>query len=272
MIDVLAPQRPGTWSDGTVTVSRTARPDGALVTVERDGGRVHLRHRLRPEHLRDSLAARLALVAEPPTVDEFERLVVGAVRSTVDAPHEAWTTYYRNSLADLESGCTAFAPVHARAEELLVGESLLDLGSCFGFFSLRAARRGKRVTASDLCAGTMDLLARVAPDLGAPLRTVAADAAATGLPDGYADTVTALHLLEHVPPETGRAILAEAVRLARRRVVVAVPYEDEADARYGHVRTFTARTLHDLGAATGLDFTVSEHHGGWLVLDHPAPR
>lgn len=267
MIDVLAPQRPGTWSDGTVTVSRSAELDGALVTVERAGGRVHLRHRLRPEHLRDSLAARLAAVATPRTVDEFERLVVGAVRSTVDAADAAWLTYYRNSLADLESGCTPFAPVHARAEELLEGDSLLDLGSCFGFFALRAARRGWRVTASDLCSGTMDLLARVAPDLGAPLRTLAADAAATGLPDGYADTVTALHLLEHVPPAAGRAILAEAVRLARRRVIVAVPYEDEPDARYGHVRTFTAAALRDLGAATGLDFSVSEHHGGWLVLD-----
>ncbi|AUN41664.1 mycofactocin oligosaccharide methyltransferase MftM [Tsukamurella tyrosinosolvens] len=267
MIDVLAPQRPGTWSDGTVTVSRSGRPDGALLAVERAGGRVHLRHRLRPEHLRDSLAARLAAIAAPPTVDEFERLVVGAVRSTVDVPHEAWLTYYRNSLADLESGCTPFAPVHERAEELLVGESLLDLGSCFGFFALRAARREWRVTASDLCPGTMALLARVAPDLGAPLRTVAGDAAATGLPDGYADTVTALHLLEHVPPAAGRAILAEAVRLARRRVIVAVPYEDEPDARYGHVRTFTATTLRELGAATGLAFAVTEHHGGWLVVD-----
>ena len=25
--------------------------------------------------------------------------------------------------------------------------------------------------------------------------------------------------------------------------------------------------LRDLGAATGLGFSVSEHHGGWLVLD-----
>ncbi|CAM3752070.1 mycofactocin oligosaccharide methyltransferase MftM [Tsukamurella ocularis] len=267
MIDALAPQRPGTWSDGTVTVSRSDRPDGALVTVERAGRRVHVQHRFRPEHLRDSLAARLAAIAAPRTVDEFERIVVGAVRSTVDAPHDAWLTYYRNSLDDLESGSTAFAPVHARAEELLLGESVLDLGSCFGFFPLRVARRGWRVTASDLCPGTMDLLARVAPDLGAPLRTVAADAAATGLPDRYCDTVTALHLLEHVPPAAGRAILAEAVRLARRRVIVAVPYEDEPDARYGHVRTFTAATLRELGAATGLAWTVGEHHGGWLVLD-----
>ncbi len=264
---MLAPHPPGTWSDGTVTVSRSAEPDGALLAVERGPGRVHLRHRLRPEHLRDSLAAHVAEIAAPRSVDEFERLVVGAVRSTVDAPDAAWLTYYRNSLADLESGCTAFAPVHARAEELLIGDSLLDLGSCFGFFALRAARDGRHVTASDLCSGTMDLLGRVAPGLGRPLRTLAADAASTGLPDGYADTVTALHLLEHVPPAVGRAIVAEAVRLARRRVIIAVPYETEPDARYGHVRTFTADALRELGAGSGLDFEVSEHHGGWLVLN-----
>ena len=29
----------------------------------------------------------------------------------------------------------------------------------------------------------------------------------------------------------------------------------------------TATALRELGATTGLDFSVSEHHGGWLVLD-----
>jgi len=66
-------------------------------------------------------------------------------------------------------------------------------------------------------------------------------------------------------------VLAEAIRLARRRVVVAVPFEPEPNETWGHLTTFDADALHVLGAGTGLPYVVSEHHGGWLILDTRAP-
>ncbi len=87
------------------------------------------------------------------------------------------------------------------------------------------------------------------------------------MPDDSADTVTAVHLLEHVDARTGADVVAEALRIARERVVVAVPYEDEATACHGHVRTFDADALRELGASTGRPFDVFDHHGGWLVLE-----
>ena len=63
--------------------------------------------------------------------------------------------------------------------------------------------------------------------------------------------------------------LAEMLRVARRRAVVAVPFEDEPTPAWGHVRTFDRDDLRALGAAAGLPFTVTEHHGGWLVIDIP---
>jgi SAM-dependent methyltransferase len=266
MRDVLAPAPSDIWSDGTVTVTRSASPADPPLAVRRRGTRVLLEHRLTPGDLRDSLALQLAAVAPGP-VDEFERMLVGAVRTTVPGAHRAWSTYYRNSLDDLLTGIADFAPIHARAESLLVGESVLDLGSCFGFFALRAARAGYAVTATDLCSGTMTLLAAMAVELDIPLVTRAADAIATGLPDRCADTVTALHLLEHLSEPDGAAVFAEAVRLARRRVVIAVPYEDEPTACYGHLRTFDAAALSALAADSGLPHRVFEHHGGWLVVD-----
>lgn len=265
MIDALAPGSGARWSDGDVTVARVGA--GRTLSVRRDGPRLQVRHRLRPDDLRDTLALRIAAAAGPCAVDDFERMLVGLVRTTVPGAAEAWVRYYRNSMVDLESGVAEFAPVHATAAELLVGRSLLDLGSCFGFFALRAARSGMTVTATDVCAGTMTLLSTVAGHLGTPLATRACDAAETRLPDGCADTVTALHLLEHLPPEAGDAVLDEALRLARRRVIVAVPYEDEPDARFGHVRTFTGTDLAALGRRRGLRHRVFEHHGGWLVVD-----
>jgi hypothetical protein len=62
-------------------------------------------------------------------------------------------------------------------------------------------------------------------------------------------------------------VLAEMLRLARHRVVVAVPFEDVPNPTWGHVRTFDPAALNAMGAATGRPYRVEEHHGGWLVID-----
>ncbi|GAA2885458.1 mycofactocin oligosaccharide methyltransferase MftM [Pseudonocardia halophobica] len=204
--------------------------------------------------------------------ERFEEAFVAIVTSGAPDPEEAWLAFYRNTLDALrgepEPGGTnaELKPVHERAEELAVG-SVLELGSCFGFLALRLAQAGHEVTATDLVPGTVGLLDRMAPRLGLAVDTVVADARHVPLPDGHADTVFAVHLLEHLPAEEGKAVLAEAIRLARRRVVVAVPFEQLPNETWGHVTTFDAGALHRLGEETGLPFEVSEHHGGWLVVD-----
>jgi SAM-dependent methyltransferase len=204
--------------------------------------------------------------------ERFEEAFVAIVTSGAPDPEDAWLAFYRNTLDALrgepEPGGTnaELKPVHERAEELAVG-SVLELGSCFGFLALRLARAGHEVTATDLVPGTVGLLGRMAPRLGLAVDTLVADARHVPLPDGHADTVLAVHLLEHLPAEEGKAVLAEAIRLARRRVVVAVPFEEEPNETWGHLTTFDAAALHELGATTGLRYEVSVHHGGWLVLD-----
>jgi ubiquinone/menaquinone biosynthesis C-methylase UbiE len=100
-----------------------------------------------------------------------------------------------------------------------------------------------------------------------PLRTLICDAASVPLPDRAFDTVTLLHLLEHLEPGESARVLREAIRLARERVVIAVPFEDEPADVYGHLRRFDLAILHELGRDTTLPYTVAEQHGGWLVLD-----
>lgn len=94
-------------------------------------------------------------------------MFTGVVRSTVDGSLPSWLRFYRNSLAALERGSTAFGPIHAEAATQVRGGRLLDLGSCFGFFPLRMARHID-VTATDLSASTMRLLATVSPRLQRP--------------------------------------------------------------------------------------------------------
>lgn len=281
-VDPLAPAPHGAWSASGVQVRRRRGPHrahpGALCTArfcaQRRGDSLTVEHDFTPDEISDELAVLLTdqLGGILRGQADFELVFTGIVRSTIDGVLPAWVRFYRNSLVALETGTAAFAPVHRRAAELVTGQRLVDLGSCFGFFPLRMSNHGFDVTASDLSAPTMDLLARVSVRLHRPVRTLACDAARVPMPDNAADTVTALHLLEHLPAETGDAVLAEALRLARRRVVLAVPFEEEPQACYGHIRRFDTAELVRLGERAqeihpGVHVTVSEHHGGWLVLD-----
>lgn len=250
--------------------------------VHNDGDLLHVGHRVPPELVDDDLAGMLADELFGPGwlrgPDLFERIFTGTVRTSRSGALDSWELFYRNTMTRIQQcgdgpgagdhGTIAdYAPVYARAESLLAPGSVLELGCCFGFLSLRIAASGRRTTASDLSPGTTRLLAEMAPRLGIPLTAVMADAGHFPGDDASADTVLAIHLLEHLDAEHGERVLAEAVRVAARRVVIAVPLEEEADETWGHVRTISLDDLTEWGRATGLPFEVSEHHGGWLVLD-----
>ncbi len=299
-IDPLAPAHPGRWENGPVVVchvDRAAIPvrlasgrTPELLTehfeVHRPGGRLLVLHRFRPDELDDDVSALVAgeLGAVVDSAPVFERVVTGIVRSTVGDPLTAWSTFYANSLAVLrhperaaaagppEASLAGFAPVHARALEEVAGTTVVDLGACFGFLPLLMAERGLDVVATDHTPGTMRLLAAVSrsgvvPRATGRLRTAAADARAVPLRDDAVDTVTAIHLLEHLPAADSTAVLAEMCRVARRRVVVAVPFEDVPDPVYGHLCGFSPAALAALGEHAGVPFRVDVDHGGWLVLD-----
>lgn len=286
VLNPLAPTPRGRWSSHGIRVRRRRGPhrrhggDQSLCTprfcVQRHGSLLTVEHDLAPDELCDELAVMLA----EQLVDtgalrgqsEFEMVFTGIVRSTVDGGLPAWLRFYRNSLDKLEGGTTAFAPIHAWAAAHIEGHRVVDLGSCFGFFPLRLARRGIDVLATDLNGSAMHLLKQMSTQLRRPLTTMTCDAADVPLPVGSADTVTVLHLIEHLPSDAIEAVLDEAVRLARRRVIVAVPFEDEPRDCYGHLQRFDLPALQSMaGDVTrrhaGLSAQAYEFHGGWLILD-----
>ena len=289
-IDPLGPAHPGRWEDTRIVVCHVdrapvpvrlvaARPPDRVTEhfeVHRPGQRLLVLHRLRPDELDDDIAGLVAreLAGVVTSAGDFERVFTGIVRSTINDPLTAWSTFYANSLAVLRdpaappaSSLAAFAPVHERALAEIRGRTVLDVGSCFGFLPLRLAQEGFDVVATDHTPNTMGLLGAVARRRGEAVRPVVADARMLPAGAGAVDTVTAVHLLEHLPAADTVAVLDEMLRVARRRVVAAVPYEDVPDPVYGHLRTFDHAGLHALGDHTGRPFTVADDHGGWLVID-----
>jgi len=284
---------PGRYEDDRVVVERARRdrgrrPLGWVETphfeVGREGHRIHVVHRLPISSIDDDLTGLLAEELFDPGwvsgADTFERIFTGVVMSSLDDPMDGWELFYRNTLdryrqsprGSMASHGTIedYRPVYQRAVSLVPPGEVLELGCCFGFLALQLAERdGVRVLASDVSAGTMSLLDAMQQRLGAGVRTMVADAARVPLPDRQVDTVLAVHLLEHLSDGDAAGVITEALRLARRRVVIAVPFEVEPSVELGHIQVFDLLSLAALAVdlPAGWKATASEHHGGWLVLD-----
>jgi SAM-dependent methyltransferase len=228
--------------------------------------------------LGDHIAAELVPLGLVPDVQAFERIFVSTVVGSAATPAAAWTAFYRNTLRRLNRAephgvdtVSTFARIYAHLIPLIRGASVLDVGCCFGFLPMLLSERepGTAVVGCDLVPATVALAHSVARARRNRAVFIAGDA--HRLPAGGAavDTVTAVHLLEHLPRDSTATVLAELCRVARNRVVVAVPLEDVPDPTYGHARVFDLPALADLGEATGWPWSVEEYEGGWLVLDRP---
>lgn len=278
--DVVAVRRRAAASRQRLGIARTAHFD-----IGRLGTGLLLEHALAPEDVSDDISGYLSeelfdagWIRGP---ELFEELFVGIVLTCADAPQQAWLNFYRNTIRRIDEEITAptghgsiaaYAPVHAHVEQVVRGSAVHELGTCFGFQALRLARRGLDVVASDVLPGSVHLLQDMSRLLDLPVQAMVADAARVNAPDASCDTVLAIHLLEHVPDDTAVEIIREACRLARRRVVVAVPFEDDPAQQFGHLRSITLDDLRSWVRAARVDWEwqVYEHHGGWLVLDSPS--
>lgn len=266
-IDPMRSYPAGRYADERVIVEPGLQR--GLTAARTTDGRILVRHRVRPAELDDELGGSLAEVLAPLTDDHdvFARAFTGVVLTSNPHAERAWELFYRNSLARIRHAEPGYSAVYRHALDLLPGGAVLDLGCSFGFLALHLAARGDRPTAVEVDAGTTTLLRSMARRLRQRVEVVPGT---SGRPDRSVDAVALLHVLEHVDTATGTHLLAEALRLARSRVVVAVPFEARPTALFGHVRRIDAHHLYQLGSASGWSFDVHEHHGGWLVLDRPS--
>jgi hypothetical protein len=225
----------------------------------------------------------------------FERCFAGLVESTARSPRAAWRRFYLNTLRGLrgargagaghateapiegrpaEGPIGTFARIYRHAEWLTRGASVLDVGSCFAFFPmLLAAGSAVRVTATDANSSTVALGQRMAAELKLPLAFATCDVTRRlPFPAASFDTVTALHVLEHLAAEETVSALERLCLVARRRVIVAVPLERLPDAVYGHEQSFDMGRLSVLAdRVPGWQGQAHEHLGGWLVLQPREP-
>lgn len=130
-------------------------------------------------------------------------------------------------------------------------DSLLDVGSGRGAFLFPFLRDFPEipVTSVDLLPHRAQLLQAVARGGAERLTALQGDICVWDAPDGSFDVVTLLEVLEHIP-QVGHAV-KNAVRLARRYVVVTVP--SKPDNNPEHIHLLTKEKLTGLFAAAGCD-------------------
>lgn len=221
----------------------------------------------------------------------FERYVGEIVRSIDGNERRAWHLFYDNTLAALQAGRSALRPdanqdfngdfsaiyrCVARLAADATGATLLDVGTCFGFLPLLLASRGwsDGVIGCDSNPALVALAADYARQRGLTnAGFIRADILSGDIEREVAsvgpcfDVVTAIHLLEHLEPEQTEHAMSNLWRLARARLIVAVPLETEPDARFGHRQVFDRERLLALGQRSGASCRYFEHHGGWVVVD-----
>ncbi|MCZ4552979.1 mycofactocin oligosaccharide methyltransferase MftM [Gordonia rubripertincta] len=262
----------------SVVVEQSSIPSGyrrnSLLAWARDeNGALDIRHALTTDTISDALMidelVQLVNTGVLCGQEQFEAAAIGLILTCGDSPESCWQAFYRNSLAELESSRSPFAPIHRRALSLLQGSSVLEVGSCFGFFALRAAAAGFDVSACDISSGAVTLLGKAAGRMGLTVQTQVGNAVELPYPTDCTDTVTLIHLLEHLPDQVDVAI-NEALRVARRRVVIAVPFEEVPSPHFGHHQRLTSETLVTWAArADHRGARIFTDHGGWLVLQPP---
>jgi SAM-dependent methyltransferase len=226
--------------------------------------------------LADYIAAELAPLGLVPDAPAFERIFVDVVLAVHPDPMQAWTAFYGNTIRRLRrpdpggtGSLAAFARIYAHVLSLIRGTTVLDVGCCFGFLPLLAAERYPWlwVVGADLVPGTAALASRICSANGGRTRFLAADLLALPVADQAVDTVLAVHVLEHLPAEACGPALAQLRRVARHRVIIAVPLEETPDPTFGHLQAFDLPRLAGLGDVPGWSRAVHVVDGGWLVLD-----
>lgn len=228
------------------------------------------------------------------SAQDYNAVLFAVMASTFPSPRNQqliWRHFCLNTLARLRvliaqppltlpppvSHIVPFAAIYQQVMERFVGESLLDVGSSFGFLPVLLAEKMANVTIvgcdnnPDAISCSTDLAAVTLADR---VSFLLRDVLAPDFPTvGHFDTVTAIHLLEHLTEEELPAALTHLLQVTSRRLLIAVPYEEKVQPLYGHQQAFTPEKLHFWGnwcveSLVGAGrYWCEEVVGGLLVVD-----
>jgi 2-polyprenyl-3-methyl-5-hydroxy-6-metoxy-1,4-benzoquinol methylase len=266
-----------------------------LLARSSESSKITLIHRFPREEINNNITDYLLEELGPlMTSDQaFSEALIGIVDS-VD-PHDirgAWNLFSLNTFQRLREKISrrpgpplhprsidAFAEIYRRLLTLRRDASLLDVGCACAFWPLLVAEQERvvsgRIVGIDIRQDAINLSSNLALLMKRnEVEFVRMDALSSDLMQlGRFDTVTAIHVFEHLSDEQLPLAFEQLLAVTSQRLIIAVPYEQQATAAYGHEQVFTPeilaswgqRCVHWLGGNAG--FWCEEVAGGLLVID-----
>ena len=233
-----------------------------------------LTHWFKPEEINSNIVHYLVQELKPYNVisqsEQLGELLTGIIGGTVFAGdvQRAWNYFGANTLqrllvyvgnalpSDLPDymALGLFATLYQRVCELCRGEHFLDAGCNSGLLPLLFAERipfMREAVGVDIDANAFRIGQAVAAERRLTnVRYVQADLLAANFSSiGLFDTVTALHVLEHIPESDLHRVLRNLLNVTAQRLIIAVPYETgKPEVAYGHLQLFSRAKLESLGA------------------------
>lgn len=236
-----------------------------------DTRKIILVHRLSHDELDNNIGQYIMEELAPhglmTSESAFGAALVGVVNSTnPHHPADAWGLFSLNTLQRLreqidnpkicdvkQDFITPFACIYRYLLSQKVGTSLLDVGCACAFWPLIVAEReeGKhdKIVGADNRKEAITLSQNMAMLADIPsVEFVQCDLLTPEFTElGNFDTVTAIHLIEHIPENKLPDALTNLLKVTRRRLLIAVPYEQRAEVAYGHEQVFSREKLEQWG-------------------------
>jgi SAM-dependent methyltransferase len=166
-------------------------------------------------------------------------------QSLLNTPHD--------ELPCSQSTIHSFARLYRRVCQLHVGQTFLDVGCSFGFLPLLISERYSslpQIVGVDIQTSPFPIVSAIAAEhhlqnINFYQADVLTDTFSTL---GRFDTVVALHVLEHFTEADMYRALLNLLKVASRRLIIAVPYEDgKPETVYGHKQLFSRANLEAVG-------------------------
>ncbi len=226
-------------------------------------------HRLPLEEVDNNIGHYLMQELTPYGLMESDKAFGAAFVGVINAiaprsPADAWALFSLNTLRRLQQkihepqaqspeqdSISAFAEIYRRLFSLRAGTSLLDVGCACAFWPILVAEQDPqaRIVGVDNRQDAIVLSTSMAQLL--QYGTVAFTQADLLSPELLQlrtfDTVTAIHLLEHISQDQHLQAFKHLLAATHSRLIVAVPYEQEATKAYGHEMVFTREKLEAYG-------------------------
>jgi len=240
-------------------------------------------------HLMQELAPRGLMASDR----DFGAALIGVVIATLpNNPVLAWDHFSLNTLQCLRvqlndsssaigqsDFITTFAQIYRRLFSLKVGSSLLDVGCACAFWPILVAERTQashgRIVGVDSRSDAIALSNNLAANTKMThIEFIESDLLTPEFPQvGMFDMVTAIALLEHLSEEQLPQAFRHLLKVTRQRLIISVPYEEQATLAYGHQQTFTPDKLANWGkwCVEQLEgygrYWYEEVMGGLLVIE-----